>query len=239
MTSKRQRLGGLAVLVAATAIGLAACGSSSSTPHVATLGNGSGTGGSNGSGKGGAPASGSGNPTQLLDEWAVCIRSHGAPGQADPTIDSNKDIEITMKNVSPTLASEVHGGTGPCSNYLTAASLALSDGQGPPTSSPAQDLKYAQCMQANGFPTYPDPNGSGKTNLSGIDTNSPAFENADKLCTEKVGQKYYPPGTEAPGVIIVTSCNVPAGGQLHTPLPGVTRQTVPPGAGPPPNCGNG
>ena len=30
-----------------------------------------------------------GSPTKLLDEWAVCMRSHGDPGQVDPTVDAS------------------------------------------------------------------------------------------------------------------------------------------------------
>jgi hypothetical protein len=37
-----------------------------------------------------------GNAAQLLAEWAACMRSHGDPNQADPTIDANKVIEITL-----------------------------------------------------------------------------------------------------------------------------------------------
>ena len=29
-----------------------------------------------------------GNATQLVDEWAACMRSHGDPNQADPIIDA-------------------------------------------------------------------------------------------------------------------------------------------------------
>ncbi len=224
MTSTCRRPGGLAVLVAVATIGLAACGSGS-TPQVASLGNGSGHG--NGDGSGGSPAPQSGNPTQLLDQWATCIRGHGDPSQTDPTIDSNKDIQISMTNVSQTLSSEVHGGTGPCSNYLQAASLALSGGQGTPTASPTQVLKYAECMRANGVPNFPDPNGSGTTNLRNVDTNSPIFQNADKVCTEKVGEKYYPPGAEAPGVIVVTSCTPPPGKQCPPGGPGAGSNNRP------------
>jgi hypothetical protein len=212
MTWTYRRPGGLAVLAAAAAIGLAACGGGgSSTPHVANLGSsGNDPGSTDGSGNSTTAPSG-GNPTQLLDQWATCIRGHGDRNQVDPTIDSNKDIQISMTNVSQTLSSEVHGSTGPCSNYLLAAQNALRGGQPAPTDNPVADLKYAECMRANGVPTYPDPNASGKTNLLGVDTNSAVFQNADKLCTKKVGERYYPPGTEAPGVVIVRSCNAPPG----------------------------
>ena len=90
MTKAYRRSGGMAAVAAAAAIGLAACGGSSS-PHVASLGNSSGN----------ASASTTttlpkGNPTQLLDEWASCMRSHGDPDQVDPTIDANEVIHITF-----------------------------------------------------------------------------------------------------------------------------------------------
>jgi hypothetical protein len=32
----------------------------------------------------------------LLNEWAACMRKHGDPDQADPTIDPSKVIHITI-----------------------------------------------------------------------------------------------------------------------------------------------
>jgi hypothetical protein len=232
MTTAYRRSGGLAVLVAAAAIGLTACSGGSSTPHVASLGNSSSDSGS-GSSDGGSNSTttpSAGNPTQVLDEWAACIRGHGDPSQVDPTIDSNKDIDIKMTNVSTTLANEVHGSTGPCSNYLLAAENALRGGQPAPTDNPVTDLKYAECMRANGVPKYPDPNGNGSTNLLGVpDQNGAVFQNADKLCTKKVGETYYPPGKEMPGVVIVTSCNAPPGRQCPNgaPPPGGSNRPRP------------
>ena len=222
MTTTLRRSGGLAVLAAA-AIGLAACSAGSSTPQVASLGNGSGSPAGSGTGGGSSAAAGSGNATQLLDEWASCIRGHGDPSQADPAIDSNKDIDITMNNVSQTLANEVHAGTGPCSSYLTAASAALRGGEpAPQAPSLAVQLKYAECMRANGVPAYPDPNGSLDQNLGNVDTNSPTFQNADKVCSKKTGEPYYGPGTEAPGVIRVTNCDAPPGRQCPSGGPGAS-----------------
>jgi hypothetical protein len=220
MTTTYRRCGGLAGLAAAAAIGLAACSGGSSTPQVASLGNSAGTSANSGGG-GSSAATGSGNATQLLDKWTSCIRGHGDPNQADPTVDSNSDIDITMDSVSSTLAGEVHGGTGPCSNYLTAASAALRGGQpAPQAPSLAVQLKYAECMRANGVPKFPDPNGSQDQYVGNLDPNSPTFENADKVCSKKTGETYYPPGKEAPGVIIVTSCNPPPGKQCPAGGPG-------------------
>jgi hypothetical protein len=210
MTWTYRRPGGLAVLAAAAAIGLAACsGGGSSTPHVASLGS-SDTGSADPNGSS-TTAPAAGNPTQLLDQWAACIRGHGDPNQVDPTIDSNKDIQITMTNVPKGLEDEVHGSTGPCSNYLLAAENTLRGGQPAPTDNPVTDVKYAECMRANGVPNFPDPNGSSGTYVGNLDPNGQVFQNADKLCSKKVGEPYYAPGTEAPGVVRVTSCNAPAG----------------------------
>ena len=226
MTTTYRRSGGLAVLAAAAAIGLAACSGGSSAPQVASLGNSAGTSANSGGG-GSSAATGSGNATQLLDEWTTCIRGHGDPNQADPTVDSNSDIDITMDNVSPTLAGEVHGGTGPCSNYLNAASAALRGGQpAPQAPSMAVQLKYAECMRANGVAAFPDPNGSQDQYIGNLDPNGATFENADKVCSKKTGETYYPPGKEAPGVIRVTSCNPPPGKQC-------------PAGGPSANAGGG
>jgi hypothetical protein len=219
----------------AAAIGLAACGGGSGNPpHIASLG--AKTSNSRGSSTTTQPT---GNPTELLDQWATCIRSHGDPNQVDPTIDANKDIEITMRNVSATLSGEVHGGAGPCSNYLLAAEAALRGGQAAPQApSTAQEIAYVDCMRVNGVPNYPDPSADGDTEFegTGINTNSPAFEHADEVCSKKTGTPYYAPGTETPGVIIVRSINepdggdsLPAGGPGANSGSGVTEVPVPNG----------
>src|SRR5579859_3482987 len=49
-------------------------------------------------------------------------------------------------------------------------------------------VKFAQCMRNNGVSQFPDPNASGKltidavANGSGLDTSSPAFEQALSAC---------------------------------------------------------
>lgn len=201
---------GLLAIVAGAALLMAACSAVSSSPHVASLPNSNGSGNNSGNAAG---AASNGNATQLLDEWATCIRGHGDPSQSDPTIDGNKDIQITMTDVSDTLANEVHGSAGPCSNYLVAASKALGGGQPQPTDNPAQDVRFTDCMRASGFPSYPDPGANDTTSFqgTGIDPNSPAVQNATKTCDKKVGEPYYPPGYEVPGVVIVTNCNPPPG----------------------------
>lgn len=200
---------GLLAIMAGTALLTAACSGGSSSPQVASLGTSSSAG--NGGGSSASTVS-NGNATSLLDEWASCIRGHGDPQQADPTIDAYKDIEITMPdNVSNTLSQEAHDSSGPCGSYLTRAQDALGYRPSAPVSMAAQ-LKYAECMRAHGVPLYPDPNGSSQTNLMGIGMplTSPVFLNADKLCSKEYGMQSAsaPPPS---GIVQEQSAGVPTG----------------------------
>ena len=60
-----------------------------------------------------------------------------------------------------------------------------------PSLSPQQTaLKFAQCMRANGYPNFPDPDASGRINLdpnSGLDPNDPTFQKAQQACASIVG----------------------------------------------------
>jgi hypothetical protein len=182
MTNTQRRLSGFALLVAG-AIGLTAC-SGSGSPQVASLGRGSGD---TAAGRA-ATTLPTGSPAQLLDEWAACMRSHGDPGQVDPTVDATKVIQITLP---AGYAGGLHGGM--CGTYLNAAQTALGGGTPPGSSDQATALKFAQCMRANGVPDYPDPSGNGNNSTvhvsSGSDLNpaNPIFQVATTLCTKKTG----------------------------------------------------
>ena len=73
---------GLLPIVAGTGALTVACGGGSSTPQVASVGHSSGSGAASSASTGGggnSAASGSGGTvTQLLDEWAACMRSHAS-----------------------------------------------------------------------------------------------------------------------------------------------------------------
>ncbi len=51
-------------------------------------------------------------------------------------------------------------------------------------SSAQQDqlLKFVECMRKNGVPNFPDPSKSGGTIVTGIDPNSPQFQQALQAC---------------------------------------------------------
>jgi|HubBroStandDraft_6_1064221.scaffolds.fasta_scaffold208445_2 hypothetical protein len=245
MTRTYRRPGGLAVLVAAAGITLAACSHGPSSPHVASLPMGSahssGDPASSGSGGGNSAAPGSkGNATKLVDDWAACMRSHGDPNQSDPVINSQGDIEISMMNVSQQMSSQAHSSSGPCGHYLATASSLLRGGQPmPKPPSEAKLLAYAQCMQANGVPKYPDPipgttEGPSLMNI-GMSLNSPVFVKANDLCSKRTG---VPSGnTPIAGIVQVQSCNAPSGQQCSMPgggpgaMPSNRPHTAAPGNG--------
>jgi hypothetical protein len=151
------------------------------------------------------------NPSQLLAEWAACMRSHGDPNQPDPTIDAQKVIEVTLpagyaKGVGL-------GGSTPCGGYMSAASTALRGGE--PVQKPDQAtlLKFSECMRANGIPDFPDPSGGGGLSLrrgGDLDPNNPAFKRAQKLCGKQTGLAGpIAGGAPQPGMIRVQSAGAP------------------------------
>jgi hypothetical protein len=227
-TSRRMvtRLAGLALLAAAATLVLAACGGSGS-PHVVSLDTTTAkrttASTSHVASTTTTPAKG-GNPTELVDEWAICMRHHGDPNQTDPTIDSHGVINIFMSHVSARVSAQVRGGTGAqtgsCSQYLSAAQRLLRAANPvPPPPNQAELLAYVGCMRANGVPNYPDPTGD-KANFSGtgVDPNSPSFIHANEICGKRIhAPAYWINGWGPPGDVSVRSI---VGGSGSPPPPG-------------------
>jgi hypothetical protein len=212
MMTTYRRSGRVAVLAAAGVIGLTACSSGSRSPQVASLNDSHANSGAT------TTTLPKGNPTQLLDEWASCMRAHGDPDQVDPTIDANKVIHITFpasaSNNGPVGLGK--GSNDPCSAYLTAASTALRGGQPLPKPDPAKLEKFSQCMRANGIPDFPDPSNGGvalhSSPGSDLNPNNPTFQNASKLCAHRYGLPGLGGGTPQPGSIEATAGTGPNGG---------------------------
>lgn len=216
MSKTYRRSAGLAV-AAASMLGVAACGGSSPGSHVASLG------ASNNSGSTTTTLP-KGNPSQLLDEWASCMRSHGDPNQVDPTIDANKVIHVTFP-------SGAGGGPGPnvigkdannpCDPYLQGASSALRGGKPPPKPDPAKLEKFSQCMRAHGIADFPDPSSNGLQIQAGgpnggssdLNPNNPTFKTASQTCAKSAGLPLFGgDGTPPPGAIEAQSGSGPQGG---------------------------
>jgi hypothetical protein len=217
MTRMHRRCCGVAVLVAAAALGLAACsGGAADTPHVASLA----TGGGTGTGRGSTTAAPKGNATALVDEWAACARRHGDVNQADPVIDVHDVINITVPDPGQggMPAGDPHDATGECSQYLVAAQVALrkADPVQDPlgVTSTAVIIKFASCMRANGVPNYPYPSGpnDSETNFqrTGVNPNSPQVVKVNDLCGKKLGlPAWWVNGWGPPGDITVGMAGLP------------------------------
>jgi hypothetical protein len=214
----------LAVAVAAV-IGLTSCsGGSTDSPHVASLETRTTTAGRHGGGSTTTEPKG-GNATQLMDEWATCMRANGDPSQTDPIIDQYGVINITMPdNVSDTLSSEVHGSTGPCSQYELAAEndLRAANPVAPPPTQ-AQLMQYYGCMRTHGVPNFPNPGANGESNFraAGVDPNSASFVNADKICSRQINAPaWWSAGTGPPGDVVVSSAGIGPNGPIPGNRPG-------------------
>lgn len=207
-----RRSGGLAIVVVVAALGLAACGDGpASSPHIASLGASTSTAGTQGAPSTTAPKGG--NATQLMDEWAACMRTNGDPNQTDPTIDQYGVINITMPDGVPQeLSAEAHGTTGPCSQYeLDAENVVRANDPVAPPPTQAQLVQYVDCMRTHGVPNYPDSGSNGETNFraAGVDPNSPVFENANRVCGKQINAPaWWIAGTGPPGDVVVTGAGM-------------------------------
>jgi hypothetical protein len=207
-----RRAGRLAVLAATAATALAACGGGHTSPQVAHLGTSTRLGtssGTTGGSSGTTPPKG--NATELVDDWATCMRSRGDLEQADPTIDANNVIQVIIPTSAPKGVMD-SSAAQTCGSYLTAAQTELRGGQPPEKPDPATLLKFSQCMRASGIPDFPDPLPDGGFSLHSVaaggdlNPNNPTYQNAAKLCALKYGiQDFAAGGDPPPGSILETT----------------------------------
>jgi len=204
------RVGALGILFFAASTTFAACGSPNS-PQVAHLGNDSGKGSTRTTTS--VPA---GNPTALIDEWAACMRRHGDPQQADPSIDTHGVINIVVPTSFSThqFGEDLHNITGACSQYLASAQNVIRQEipYTPFNPDNAALVQYADCMRTNGVANYPSPSGS-ETNLLNVNTNSPTFIHANVVCGRQIkAPAWWINGWGPPGDVSSSSGPVPGSG---------------------------
>ena len=105
-----------------------------------------------------------------------------------------------MANVSTTSTTSSHTSSSSTSTTngggtaLGGGGPSTGSGGGPPrsgfaisTGNPQKALKLSECMRANGVPNFPDPNGQGVIQGSGIDPNSAQFQKAQQTCAKQLG----------------------------------------------------
>ena len=169
MTHTTRRL--IPVLAGLCALAIAACGSS-------------------GTGQSAAAASGAPSPAAHADFLKVseCMRAHGVSNFPDPG--PNGGIQINSSSglnpQSPTFQSAMN----------TCSKLLPGGGPGNHPIPEAQRLKLiamSQCMRTHGVPSFPDPQFQGGGvrigfgAKSGINPQSPAFQQAQKECGSPIG----------------------------------------------------
>jgi hypothetical protein len=113
--------------------------------------------------------------------FSRCMRARGVPNFPDP------DAQGNFPQFSTGVAKRVSAAADSACRHL------LPSGGSTGTPQQRQEklvfaLKVAQCLRADGYPTFPDPSGSGKSNPPGIDLSSPRFQAAEDNC-EKQEQK--------------------------------------------------
>jgi hypothetical protein len=193
-----------AALAVAAAIGLSGCGGGSGGSKVASR---SGAGG--GSSGGSTTTLPKGTATQLYDEWAQCLRDHGVAGMADPTVNSQGQMQLKLPDgVSPQTFSAANQA---CQSYQQAAAQAANGGKPLPKPDPTKLLNYSKCMRAHGLPDFPDPGAHGLEISAGpnsdLNPNSPTFQAAQKACQSKQ------PGL-GKGAMLVTGSGGRSGGAV-------------------------
>lgn len=174
------------VVIAAGVLALAGCGGST-TPHVASV-----------SGVSTTRSVASSTAADPALAYAECMRSHGVPTFPDPTPGGGLVIPSSVDPSSPAF----RGAQAKCQKLMPGpAGLEPGTTTHPTAHWLAQMIKAAQCMRADGVPSFPDPTttiphpdmaggGGVISDIDGavfsfphtIDMQSPAFVRAARKC---------------------------------------------------------
>lgn len=179
-----RRIGALALFLAISAslaLLAAGCGAGAKPPAVASIGRTDSTTTTAAS----PPSSGAGGQSYSnAMAYSECIRAHGLSDFPNP--DSQGHLVVDVHPGSDLLPSspQYQSANKACRHLLP---------NGGQQTQPQQEqdlagfLKYARCMRSHGVPGFPDPTlTNGHASLiqkgSGIDQNSPQFQNAQQAC---------------------------------------------------------
>lgn len=161
--SWRVRIAASTTAVTSVVLLVAACGGSSSSQAAASAQQGSAK-------------------YQTALAYSRCMRAHGVPNFPDPN--SQGHFPINQQSVTV--------GAKEASVAAQAACRSLLPNGGQPNAAARQQeanqmLQYSECMRAQGIPNFPDPvnGGFSSSALSGINTNSPQFNSANRTCRAK------------------------------------------------------
>jgi hypothetical protein len=119
--------------------------------------------------------------------FSRCMRANGVPNYPDPD-GSGKPPKKSLQQLGVN-NSQFQSAVGACRHLLP------NGGTGTPQQRQqkfAFALKVARCLRRHGYPTYPDPTASGQQH-PGIDTHSPRFRAAEKICERRARKALGPP----------------------------------------------
>ncbi len=138
---------------ALAAVALAACGSSSNSATVPSLG-------------GGTHTQASAAPGSLAAAQAAvtCARKHGMPGVPDPVVGAGGQVTIPGGTPTPTPAVQ-----SACGAQIRAAEAGSSTLPNVSAADMQALVRWAACMRANGLPRWPDPNAQGVFHVKSAD----------------------------------------------------------------------
>lgn len=120
--------------------------------------------------------------------FAQCIRDNGVPDFPDPQID--EDGGIMMGGEGDFDREAVEEAMEACEDLSPRGGGNFSEEDRQEMEDAA--LEHAQCMRENGVPAFPDPEFSGdgaRIELDDIDPESPAFQQAEAACEDKMPNK--------------------------------------------------
>jgi hypothetical protein len=147
---------------------------------------------SGGSHPGGSAASPGPGRVQQLDAFAQCLRHNGEPNAYFSKRTSNSNSSALQISIMGYTLTGVTPGTAQFVSAMKACKHLFPGGPpGPVTQQQkVQMLRFAACIRAHGYPSYPDPQfpaGGGvfQQRPSGIDPNSSRFQAAVKACNAK------------------------------------------------------
>jgi len=141
----------------------------------------------------GAPPRGLGSVAALVATGLLIAGCGGGGGKA-PNV-ANVSTSSSTSSGRTSSSSTTEGGAA---SALSGGGASSGSGGGRPRSgfaiqaaSPQKALKLSECMRAHGVPNFPDPNGQGVIQGSGIDPNSPPFQAAQQKCAKELGGGVY------------------------------------------------
>jgi hypothetical protein len=152
---------GLAVALAALALGVAGCGGSPNSP-----------------GSDPAASGGGGSDSTNLVRYVQCMREHGVPSFPDP-VNGRLQLQVTKGGPLDPSSPQFQAAQQACRSLEPPG---LQSGSGQSNQQQSQMLKFVSCMRSNGVPDFPDPQNGRFVITGGIDPNSPQFQAAMQAC---------------------------------------------------------